>query len=81
MLRDRLTPRRLAELIGAEKARLLMAELGGHRIPCWTEQRARRAERDAQILAELDDHATYDEVAERYDVSSRYVKRISGAAA
>lgn len=63
------TRSRLAEIIGAEKALLLMRTLGGHRIPRVTALQVSREERDANIRSDLDAGFTYLQTATRNSVS------------
>lgn len=73
----RLTPKRLFALLGRERAIALMSEWGGHSLPHWTEDDARRLVRDDEIRADLDRGATYRGVAQDRDLSVRMIVKIA----
>lgn len=73
--RGKLTAAVLAEAVGVQAARVLIERFAGHRLPT----RLDKLDRDVSIVAEIDDGATYAEVAERYGLSRPAVIKIASA--
>ena len=67
----------LAGILGPVLSWELMQKFGGHRIPRLSEDARQRNERDRAIQADLDAGYTYDEAAERNNVSRATVRRAS----
>lgn len=76
-----LTARRLAGLVGAELADILMREWGGHRLPRLSAAQTARRVRDAQIRAAIDAGATYRQAGRDAGIDPAHAFRIANRVA